>query len=216
MNKTSVYIVDDHTIVIDGISSFFIGNESFELIGSALSAQDLFNDLKKKRPDILILDIKLPGLSGIQICNIITKDYPNIKIVFLSSNTDEKSLNEATKSGGKGYFSKDVTEKEFFFGLEKIKNGESYFSKGIQETLFNNYTKQTHANIPCNNDNLTQREIEVIRLFTEGLSYNEIAEQLFISSRTVETHKKNILTKLKLKTTIDLVKYAILNGIISI
>ena len=216
MNKTSVYIVDDHRIVIDGISTFFIGNENFELIGSALSANDLFNDLKKKKPDILILDIKLPGLSGIQICKIITKEHPEIKTVFLSSNTDEESLNVAIKSGGKGYFSKDVTEEEFFFGLEKIKNGENYFSNGMQETLFNNYTKEVLTNILQNKDNLTEREIEVIRLFAEGLSYKEIAKQLFISSRTVETHKKNILEKLKLKTTIDLVKYAIINGIVSI
>ena len=216
MNKTSVYIVDDHRIVIDGISSFFIGNESFELVGSALSANDLFDDLKKKRPDILILDIKLPGLSGIQICDIITKEYPNIKTVFLSSNTDEESLNDAIKSGGQGYFSKDVNEEELFLGLEKIKNGENYFSKGIQETLFNNYTKEVQTNIPQNRDNLTEREIEVIRLFAEGLSFKNIAEQLFISTRTVETHKKNILEKLELKTTIDLVKYAILNGIVSL
>ena len=216
MNKISVYIVDDHQIVIDGISSFFIGNETFELIGSALSANDLFNDLQKHTPDILILDIKLPGLSGIQICKIITKEYQNIKIVFLSSNTDEESLNEAIKAGGKGYFSKDVAEEEFFFGLKKIKNGENYFSRGIQGTLFNNYTNQMHADIPINNDNLTKREIEIIRLFTEGLSYNEIAEQLFISKRTVETHKKNILNKLELKSTVDLVKYAIINGIVSL
>ena len=119
-------------------------------------------------------------------------------------------------SKGKGYFSKDVNEEEFFLGLGKIRNGENYFSNGMQQTLFGNYTKQVQTNIPCNKDNLTEREIEVIRLFAEGLSFKEIAEKLFISTRTVETHKKNILEKLNLKSTVDLVKYAIINGIISI
>lgn len=216
MNKTTVYIVDDHSIVIDGISSFFIGNDSFELIGSANSANELFNDLKTKQPDILILDIKLPGLSGTQICKLVSAEYSQMKIVFLSSNTDEATLNEAIKSGGRGYFSKDVTEEEFFFGLEKVKSGESYYSKGMQSILFNDYTRQTQENSLTTNDKLSQREVEIVKLFAEGLSYNDIAERLFISKRTVESHKKNILEKLELKSTIDLVKYAILNGIISI
>ena len=213
MTKTKVYIVDDHKIVIDGIASFFIGNANFKLIGSALSAQELFNDLKSLSPNILVLDINLPGLSGIQISKIITKEYPQIKIIFLSSNTDKDSLNDAIKAGGKGYFSKDVDEEEFFFGLEKLNNGETYFSKGIQSTLFDSYSKQINDNSSYRNDILTSREIEVIKLFADGLSFKEIAEKLNISTRTVETHKKNILSKLKLKTTVDLVKYAILNGI---
>ncbi len=213
MTKTKVYIVDDHKIVIDGIATFFIGNANFELIGSALSAQDLFNDLKKLSPDILVLDINLPGLSGIQISKIITKEYPQIKIIFLSANTDEDSLNDAIKAGGKGYLSKDVDEEEFFFGLEKLNNGETYFSKGIQSTLFGSYSKQVNDKSNYRNDILTSREIEVIKLFADGLSFKEIADKLNISTRTVETHKKNILSKLELKTTIDMVKYAILNGI---
>lgn len=145
---------------------------------------------------------------------LITKsfDLSNATIAYLSFDyilpLDDQSL--------KVYFSKDVTEEEFFFGLEKIRNGENYFSQGMQETLFNNYTKEVLINIPQSKDNLTEREVEVIKLFAEGLSFKDIAEQLFISIRTVETHKKNILTKLKLKSTVDLVKYAILNGIVSL
>lgn len=216
MNKTTVYIVDDHRIVIDGITSFFMGNQTFELIGSALSAKALFEDLKHIQPNILILDIKLPGFSGIQISKRITSDYPDIKIVFLSSNTDEESLNEAIKAGGKAYFSKDVQEEEFFFGLEKVINGENYFSQHMQSSIFNSFTRQVQTNYVDNPDNLSPREIEIIKLFADGLSYNDIAKQLFISKRTVETHKKNILDKLALNSTVDLVKYAIKNGIISI
>ena len=216
MKTTSLYIVDDHKIVIDGISSFLIGRKDYKLIGSALSAQDLFKDLKNLAPDILLLDIKLPNLSGIQIAKIITKEYPEIKIVFLSANIDELSLNDAISVGGKGYLTKDVDEEEFFIGLDKIVSGENYFSKGIQPTLFVTYSKQVNTTTAYHDDILTEREIEVVKLFADGLSFKNISKQLDISTRTVESHKKNILSKLGLKTTVDLVKYAILNGLTSI
>ena len=216
MTKTQIFIVDDHKIVIDGIASFLLGNNNFELIGSAISAQELFNKFKKQTPDILLLDIKLPGLTGIQIAKIITKDYPKVKIIFLSANTDEESLNSAISAGGVGYFSKDIDEEEFFIGIEKINSGENYFSKGIQATLFDSYLKQASMVSEYRDEILTEREIQVIKLFADGLSFKEIANKLEISTRTVESHKKNILSKLKLKTTVDLVKYAILNGLTSI
>lgn len=215
-NKTTICITDDHKIVAEGIASFLIGNEKYELIGSSLSGSELLNKIKKKQPDIMLLDIKMPGLTGIQIAKIISKEYPKIKIVFLSSNDDEKSLNEAIKAGGVGYLSKDVDEKEFLVALDKIMAGENYFSTGIQQTLFNNFTKNTKAETEYHDEIITDREVEIIKHIADGLSYKEIAEKLFISARTVETHKKNILTKLELKTTVDIVKYAILNGIVSL
>lgn len=216
MNKTKVYIVDDHQIVIDGISSYLLGNEEFELTGYASSANELFELLKKKQPDILILDMKLPGLQGNHIAQIITEKYPQIKIIFLSSNTDKKSLNEAIEAGGLGYLSKDVTEEEFLLALKKINTGENYYSFGIQQAVFDSFTDNVKSESSHYDTPLTQREIEVVKLFVDGLSYKEIANRLSISQRTVETHKKNILDKLELKTTVDLVKYAIRNGIISL
>ena len=216
MNKTKIYIVDDHQIVIDGISSYLLGNEEFELIGSALSANTFFEQLPNKIPDILILDMKLPGLQGNHIAKIITKKHPNIKIIFLSSNTDKESLNSAIEAGGLGYLSKDVDEEEFLFALKKILKGENYYSTGIQQAVFNSFTDNIKEETQHYSTPLTDREIDVIKLFVEGFSYKEIANRLSISSRTVETHKKHILNKLELKTTVDLVKYAIRNGIISL
>lgn len=216
MNRTKIYIVDDHEVVSQGIKLYLAGNENFELIGYSQSANGLFDFLKTKQPDILILDIKLPGLSGFNIAKIIREKYPKIKIVFLSSNTDEKSLNKAIETGGIGYLSKDVTEEEFLKAMGLIKNGECYYSTSMHQAVFQSFTSKTKAEKEHHKTPLSNREIEVIKLFVEGFSYKEIADNLSISSRTVETHKKNILTKLNLKTTVDLVKYAILNGIISI
>jgi len=216
MRKTKICITDDHKIVSEGIASFLIGNEEFELISSSTSGKELLKKLINTQPDILLLDIVLPGLSGIQLAKIIRNDYPQVKIVFLSSNTDKESLNEAIKAGGVGYLSKDVSEEEFLSALKKIKSGENYFSSGIQNTLFHTYTDNIKKDAKYSDEILTKREIEVIKLISDGLSFKEIAERLFISKRTVETHKKNILEKLDLKNTVDLVKYAILNGIINI
>ncbi len=216
MKKTTLCITDDYEIVHKGIASYLIGNEEFELIGGSLSGKELFENLKRKQPDILLLDIKLPGLSGIQIAKVLRKDYPKIKIMFISSNLDQESLDDAIKAGGLGYLSKDVSEEEFLFALTKIKAGESYYSIGIQPTLFQSFTNNAKAKTDNNDGLLTSREIDVLKLIVEGLSLKQVGEQLFISKRTVETHKKNILEKLELKTTVDLVKYAILNGVISI
>jgi len=216
MSKTQIYIVDDHQIVIDGISSYLLGNEEFELSGSASSATQLFELLQKKQPDILILDMKLPGLQGSHIAKIVSEKFPKIKKVFLSSNTDKKSLDEAIESGGLGYLSKDVTEEEFLLAIKKIKAGENYYSTGIQKTLFNSYTDKANTKSKESHIPLSEREIDVTKLLVEGLSYKEIADKLYISKRTVETHKKNILEKLELSSTVELVKYSIINGIISL
>jgi len=216
MKKTTLFIVDDHRIVIEGIQSFLIGNEEFELIGSASSANQLFDFIKNRQPEILILDIKLEGLQGFQIAKIVLAKYPEIKIIFLSSNTDKESLNKAVNAGGFGYLTKDVGEEEFLLALQKVRNGDNYYNSGIQQVLFNSYTNNVHSNNQNNSIPLTTREIDVVKLFVDGYSYKEIATRLLISSRTVETHKKNILNKLELKTTVDLVKYAILNGIIDL
>ncbi len=214
--KTSLYIVDDYKIIAEGIKLYLSGNEQFEFIGSSLSANNLFKFLKQQQPDILILDIKLPGLSGFQIAKIVREKYPAIKIVFLSSNNDKVSLNEAIEAGGVGYFFKDIDEKEFLMGIAKIDAGENYYCSSMQQAVFKSFTEKVQTKKSSNETPLSSREIDVIKLFVEGFSYKEIANKLSISTRTVETHKKNILTKLELKTTVDLVKYAILNGIISI
>jgi len=213
MSKITICITDDHKIVAEGISAFLVGNDKYELVCASKSGNELLGKLKKEQPDVILLDIKMPGLTGIQIAKIITKDYPNIKIIFLSSNDDSESLNNAIKAGGVGYLSKDVEEKEFIYALDKIVNGEKYFSKGIQQSLFNSFVENTQNQDDFRDEVLSEREVEVVKYISEGLSYKQIAEKLFISARTVETHKKNILKKLELKTTVDIVKYAILNGI---
>ena len=214
--KTTIYITDDHKIVADGVASFLDGNEKYELKLYCRSGQELMEKLKQAQPDVLLLDISMPGISGIDLAKIISKEYPATRIVMLSSSTDEESLDAAVQAGAKGYLAKDVAEEEFLTALDKIMAGESYFSTSVRQSVFNTFTKHVQQESGHQTDDLSEREIEVIRLIAEGLSMKEIGERLFISARTVETHKKNILEKLDLHSTVDLVKYAILNGIASL
>lgn len=216
MNRTTIFLTDDHELVAQGIASFLIGHDIFLLDESFTSGQELLKCLKQKQPDILLLDYKMPGFNGVQLTKLIKKDYPAIKIVMLSSNADKDSVDEAVKAGCVGYLLKDIGESEFILALNTIMKGENYFSTGVQQLVFNNYVKTSLANQINEDELLSSREVDVIKLFAEGLSYGDIADQLNISKRTVETHKKNILEKLELKSTVDLVKYALLNGLTSI
>lgn len=216
MPKTTLCIADDHAIVCQGIASLLIGHDDYLFLESYSSGGELLNAFKQKQPDVLLLDIKMPGLSGLQVARILKKDYPKVKVIILSSNTGKEDIDEAVKAGCVGYLSKDVGEEELLIALDKIKTGGNYFGRSIQLAVFENYTEITQQNSSIEHDGLSDREVEIIRLFAGGLSYNEIAEQLFISKRTVEAHKRNILNKLELNSTVDLAKYAILNNIISL
>lgn len=213
MKKTTIFITDDHKIVVEGIKSFLVGYDDLEFIGSAQNSSQLFAFLKQKQPDILLLDIKLSGLSGIQIAQIVKREYPSIKIVSLSTFTDKETIDNAIQAGSCAYLSKDVEEDEFVKAMHIIIAGGNYFSSDIQQTVFCAYAEKTNSQYTSQNQLLSAREIEVIKLFSEGLSYGDIADRLFISKRTVETHKKNIMDKLDLKTNVDLIKYCIVNGL---
>ncbi len=214
MKKTTLFIVDDHHLIVDAIQAYLLGNEKYQLLGSASNPSELLDFLNRKQPDILILDVKLPGMQGPELALSIKDKYPGIKIIFLSSNTDKQTIDKAIKAGGVGYLSKDITEQEFITALDKISQGNTYYSQNIQQIIFDGFTqaiKSTKDTLP-----LSEREIEIIKYFAEGFSYKEIAERLFISTRTVEAHKRNIMDKLNLKTTVDLVKFAIKNGIVTL
>ena len=213
--KQKIYIVEDHEVVIQGVKLNLSDSDDYEFIGYATTGEKAIKELENIRPDILLLDIKLSGMQGFEIAECIQEKYCDIKIIFLSSNTDKESFEKALSLGAKGYLSKDVSKEEFLLALKKVKEGDSYFSSGIQNSVL------TQMSNPKNEEEehlipLSEREIEVIKLFVDGFTYKEIANKLNISARTVETHKKNILNKLELKTTVDLVKYAIKQGIISI
>jgi DNA-binding NarL/FixJ family response regulator len=218
MNKIKVILVDDHTVVRDGIKALIKTDNNIDVIGEAGSYNELMQILDYHTPDILILDVSLPNKSGIDITKELSENKPEISIMILSMFTDENFVINAIKSGAKAYLPKNTNKIELLEAINTVYKGEEYFSKKISNIIYNNMMKELKGNKSPKplKENLTKRETEVLRLFAEGYSNSEIADTLFISIRTVESHKSHIMTKLELKSNVDMIKYAIKNNIISI
>jgi len=220
MNKIKVLLVDDHQIVRDGIFALLIKEHDIEIVGEASNGDELFEKLKFIKPDIIILDISLPKMSGIEIAGILKKDYPELRIIVFSSYTDEETIFKSIRAGAKGFLPKDSMREDLVEAIKKVYQGFEYLSEKIPNTIIMDYIKNSGSKDDKYNNtklgNLTKRERQVLKLIADGLSYKEVGAELFISVRTVETHKNNILQKLELKSTIDLVKFAIKNDLIDL
>lgn len=218
MNR--IIIIDDHDIVRDGYKALFLGNKEFKIIGEASNSEELFEILKTQVPEIIILDIELPTLSGIEIMKILADKYPQIKVLILSGNLiKEDNIYNSINAGALGILPKHTKKEELFKALNKVKNGNEFYSDYVTDILLKKYINKTKLGSKYENKkeiNLSEREIQIIKNFANGYSYKEIANKLYISPRTVESHKVNILNKLNLHTMIDIVKYAIKNHIITI
>lgn len=215
MNKIKLIIVDDHQIVRDGIVASLMLCDDIEVIAEASNGKKLLEKLENYSPDVIILDIAMPDMTGIEACKILKADYPEIRIVIFTGNENQESIFEALKAGADAFLPKEATREELIKAIYAVQKGDKYISKIISNTVIIDYINSEKNEKPksaC----LSERENEIIKLIAEGLPYKEIAEKLFISPKTVEKHKRNILDKLKLETTIDLVKYAIKNKIIEI
>ena len=167
-----------------------------------------------KQPDILLLDISLPGLSGIEITKIASELYPHVDILILSALEDEETITQAIHAGVKGFLPKQTNQAELLLAITEIKKGNRYFGTDISKTVFSITVKNLRQKPYDAPVQLTTREIEIVKLFADGLMYKEIAHQLSISIKTVEAHKANVMRKLELKSTAALVKYAIKNKLV--
>lgn len=220
MSKIKVLLVDDHQIVRDGIFALLIKEHDIEIVGEASNGDELFEKLKFIKPDIIILDISLPKMSGIEIAGILSKDFPDIRIIVFSSYTDEETIFKSIRAGAKGFLPKDSMREDLVEAIKKVNQGFEYLSDKIPNTILMDYIKKAGSQEEKFNNSklssLTKREREILKLIAEGMSYKEIGNELFISVRTVETHKNNILQKLELKSTIELVKFAIKNDLIDL
>jgi DNA-binding NarL/FixJ family response regulator len=214
-----VILVDDHTIVRDGIKALLTGQDDIAIAGEASNGRDLLSLIKITHADIILLDISLPDYSGIELCEIIKRESPGINILFLSMYNTEEYIFNAIKAGAQGYLPKNISQAELLLAIRSVSQGTEYFSESISNIILKSYIKKAkdketenlhHENL------LSKREMEILKLFAEGLPNPEIAERLFISTRTVESHKNHIMQKLNLKSTVDLVKFAIKHQIIEI
>ncbi len=203
-----ISITDDHPLVISGIKNMLSQYAYIEIIGAYKNGTDLLEDLKKNVPDILLLDIQMPGKTGDEIAGIIQKKYPQVRIIALTGFDTPFYVRSMMQNGCKGYVLKNTDQKTLLKAIDAVYKGEEYIDEGLKEELLNNFLKlkkQKTSTSPI----LTRREKEVLKLIVNEHTSREIAEQLFLSLRTVEKYRLQLLQKLKVKNTAGLVKIAL-------
>jgi len=207
-------IAEDQAIILHSLMILLNSLQNIEVIGTALNGVELMALLEKDKPDVILMDINMPKMNGIEATKIIDAKMPWVKVIALSMYDHPVYIKKMFKSGAKGFVSKNATKMELGKAIDMVYNGDIYISEEISRILLREYSNTADSDENADYTSLTSREIEIIQLLADGLYTKEIAEKLFISDKTVERHKTNILKKLKLRNTAQLVKVAITKGII--
>ena len=197
-----IFIVDDHQLVIDGIRSLLADTPQYTLAGHSQRPEEVLQMLATHQVDVLLTDISMPVMSGIELTRLVKRSYPHIKVLAISMHGETGVVKEMLDAGISGYILKNTGKQELLEALEKVLAGGTYFAEAITREILNSLNHK-HAD-----QRLTNREIEIIRLIEAERSNKQISEQLFISERTVETHRKNIFRKTGTQSVIGLLKYA--------
>ena len=208
VNKIKVFLVDDHQIMLDGIKALLKNDKQIEIIGEFTRGSQVIEKLAQISPDIIITDIHMPEMNGIELTNIVRKHYPAVKILALSMSGEEGMITEMVDAGISGYVIKNTGKEELRGALLKIMKGEVYFSAEVASQLTKALMEKKRRADEPTAAKLTQREVEIVKLIAMEYSNEKIAKELFISERTVETHRKNIFRKSQTKSLIGLMKYA--------
>ena len=210
---TEIILIDDHKIVRDGIRMLLESSDKNKIIGEYDSFTQFTDSQSKKIPDVYILDISMPDINGIEASKIIKSENPNAKIIILSMYNNEEFVLKAISAGANAYLPKNISKRELLNAVEKVANGEEYFAEDIQKIIIRSMMQKSNSiDVPKLNT-LSKREVELLKLIVEGKTNKEIADELFISVRTVESHKNHIMVKLELKNQVELIKFAIKEGI---
>lgn len=218
MNKIKLLIADDHKLIREGIESMIGGVQDIEIIGLVSTGEDAINMARASRPDVVLMDIIMPGMNGIEASRWIKEEDNTIKVIIVTMEISKDYVSAAIKSGVDGYLPKDIGKEILLDAIRTVHSGVRYFNDAIKKLIFEDFYTVEKLKSPRKtlSNQLTKREMEVLALVASGKSNREIAETLSISVKTVETHKTHILIKLGLNNNSELVRYAVKNNIISI
>ncbi|WP_128547828.1 response regulator [Larkinella soli] len=216
MSPIRVLITDDHEIILDSLSLLLSRIESVEVVGTLNDSRKVLEFLKNNEVDIVLSDMNMPDLDGINLTLKIRQQFPMVKVLMLTVSEDADNIREAFRAGISGYVMKKAGKNELEKAIKTIARGEKYFSESVMTQLVALPMTAVRASdeAPAPLAPLTDREIEIIRLIAQELSTNAIADKLFISPGTVETHRHNILRKLGVKNSIGIIKYAVRHGLL--
>lgn len=215
MKPISVLIADDHTLVRAGIRSLLQSFGGVEVIAEAADGQEAISLLKSHQPDIVLMDIAMRGLNGLEATARITKAYPRIRVIMLSMHSNEEHVLQALRSGAAGYLLKDSATLELELALKAVMSGETYLSPPISKQVVESYMQRVGQEASAANI-LTPRQREILQLIVEGFSTKEIAHRLHLSPKTVETHRTQLMERLDIHDIPGLVRYAIRVGLATV
>ena len=219
MKRIKILLVDDHTILRDGIASILSQVEDIVVVGGLASGEEAVSNLDALKPDVVLMDILMGGMTGLEATRWIKEQNPSVKVIIISSEIRKEYVSTGIKCGIDGYLPKDVDKDTLIKAIRTVITGEKFFNHAITNLVFEDFYNSEKDGKKRNRkiaEGLTKRENEILGLIASGKSNHEVAELLFISTKTVETHKANILEKLGLKNTAELVKYAIKHNIITL
>ncbi len=216
MKKIRILIVEDHEVVIKGIITLLEPYTELEIVGYALDSEEAMKKVEDLRPEIIIMDINLPEVSGIELTKKISEGYPLSKVIYYTSHVDEKLITEGFEAGAFGYVPKNFKPQELIEAIHMVNDGQKFMKGIVSEKFISSYLRSEKEKKQKQDIPLSEREMEVLKHMSNGMSNKQIADTLFISIRTVETHKHNLMKKLNIFSTAELVIYAIHNNIIKI
>ena len=214
MSPVRVVLADDHHVVRHGLRTLLEAAGDFVIVGEAADGLEVMPLVERLTPHVLILDLMMPGLNGLEVARQVHRQFPQVKILVLSMHASEPHVLEALRNGAAGYAIKDATPAELLHAVREVAAGRRYLSGPLSERAIAAYAEKAQTSVLDPYDTLTSREREVLQLSAEGHTLPEIAARLGISPRTAETHRTNLMHKLALRTQADLIRYAVRRGLL--
>lgn len=213
--RIRVLLVDDHPLVIDGIQARLENEGAIAVVGRGGNGQEAIDLCRELQPDVVLMDISMPVMNGLEATRILNEQLPSIRVLILSMHDNREYMVQLIQAGAKGYILKDVSAAEMVKAVETVYHGGTYFSASASQTLFSSFDQPVKVE-GRQETPLTQREQTVLKLLAEGHNNKEIARVLGISVRTVETHRQNIKSKLDIHTAAGLTRYAIEHNLVQL
>lgn len=210
-----ILLADDHALIRHGIRNLISNNPALEVIGEVGDGEELLEYLKTEIPDLLILDISMPKLTGIEAVSKVKKLYPQIKILMLTMHKNKQYFYHAMSAGADGYLMKEDSDEELLLAIKRIQSGKSYLSPYLSQDFADDVISAYRNNRSSPFETLTKREREVLNLVVEGHTSKVMAEMLHLSPRTIDHHRANLLRKFDMKNSVDLVNFAVRNGFVT-
>ncbi|HEY4612258.1 MAG TPA: response regulator transcription factor [Bacteroidota bacterium] len=217
MKKIKILIADDHSLIRTGIATLLQSYEEFVVVGEAKDGEEAVEMTRKVQPDVVIIDLSMPKMNGIDATRIIREKYPQTRVLVLTMHENEEYIYQIFRSGAGGYVLKNSSREELCEAVRSVAKGEKFFSTRVSEIMVESFVKRGEApqqEVADSDVPLTKREKEILALVSEGMTNQQIADKLFISPRTVDTHRTNIMQKLNIHDVVLLARYAVEHGLL--